>query len=375
MNILLLHVCRIGDSNSLRSLIRSPKLDINKPDDEGRTALMFAAIGGHIEIIQLLLESGSLVHHSDFCGRTGLHWAARFGIAAAVILLLKAGADITNQDFQGKTALHCVAMSDNTEALAHILQHAMHFGISSSTFAKYAPHQLLRKTQSDVFPLAITETKKFDIDCRDDDQMTPLMWSAYCGHTRQCAALIAAGSKLDLQDTEGKTCLHWAMSNKHSEIVTVLVEAHPEWIQCRDKYGRTPLHLACADGNIGVVYYLLGVWSAAMNNTDEAGRTPVHWSSICGNGSVVKLLCDFGAKLNKRDKSGATALHYAAQQNYRDCVHILLRKGASVLCCDDSGRPPLMWACIQGHVEVAKMLVQAKSDVNAREERGFTGAF
>ena len=89
----------------------------------------------------------------------------------------------------------------------------------------------------------------------------------------------------------------------------------------------------------------------------------------------MKLLCEFGARLNKVDKYGATALHYAAQQNFQDCVHVLLRKGASVICQDSVGRQPLIWAAIQGHLDIMKMLINSRSELDAREEHGLSGIF
>lgn len=69
VNILLLHIARLGDVVSARSLSRSPRIDLNVTDDEGRTPLMFSCIGNHVEMARMLVERGALIHQADHSGR------------------------------------------------------------------------------------------------------------------------------------------------------------------------------------------------------------------------------------------------------------------------------------------------------------------
>jgi ankyrin repeat protein len=59
----------------------------------GRSALMLAAVRGHLEVVQVLLEAHATVDlvHSD--GRTPLMYAAQAGCAEVVEALLAKGAD------------------------------------------------------------------------------------------------------------------------------------------------------------------------------------------------------------------------------------------------------------------------------------------
>jgi ankyrin repeat protein len=143
---------------------------------------------------------------------------------------------------------------------------------ASSTTSRKVPQPLQTSPNQ-------TKIKENELDCIDDDQMTPIMWAASLGHTGQVQSLIRAGANLHLCDIEGKTVLHWASFNKHVQVVKALVEASFDLILARDKYGRTPLHLACAEGNIGMVYFLIGVWSAVINEKDDIGRSPLHWAA------------------------------------------------------------------------------------------------
>jgi ankyrin repeat protein len=65
--------------------------DINKP---GWTPLHYAASGGHLEVIQLLLDNHAYIDAASPNGSTPLMMAAMYGTTAAVQLLLDAGADV-----------------------------------------------------------------------------------------------------------------------------------------------------------------------------------------------------------------------------------------------------------------------------------------
>ncbi len=81
----------------------------NTSNSQGQTALMFAALGGHVEIIDLLIKNKGNLRLKDRDGRTALFWAAGNNQAEAVELLLKLGAPANDTDRQGTTALMIAA--------------------------------------------------------------------------------------------------------------------------------------------------------------------------------------------------------------------------------------------------------------------------
>jgi hypothetical protein len=71
-------------------LLRREDVDVNTPDDIGRTPLIKAADNAHKDVVRLLLEdNGLLVNARDKRGRTALYVAARKGHEAVVGLLLE----------------------------------------------------------------------------------------------------------------------------------------------------------------------------------------------------------------------------------------------------------------------------------------------
>ncbi|KAK0210996.1 L-asparaginase [Desarmillaria ectypa] len=64
----------------------------------GRSPLHIAALNGHAESVNLLLQSGALVHLRDTLGHTPLYYAARQGHRGVVGVLIQAGASLGGLD-------------------------------------------------------------------------------------------------------------------------------------------------------------------------------------------------------------------------------------------------------------------------------------
>ncbi len=109
------------DYDELRSLLghgESP----DKQGREGRTALILAAVGGQIDIVELLLAANARVNVGDDAGTTALGWAASQGHAGVVRLLIAAGARIDVQNRQGLTPLIFAAKQSRLQSLELLIE-------------------------------------------------------------------------------------------------------------------------------------------------------------------------------------------------------------------------------------------------------------
>jgi ankyrin repeat protein len=90
-----------GQAEIVRKLV-ARGADVNKT---GWTALHYAATGGHLAIMQMLLDESAYIDAESPNGTTPLMMAAMYGTPAAVKLLLEAGADPTLKNQLGLSAL------------------------------------------------------------------------------------------------------------------------------------------------------------------------------------------------------------------------------------------------------------------------------
>ena len=98
------HALWSGDPLQLQKLWDS-KVDLNAPDEHGRTLLIEAVLEKRADVVTLLLEHGADPKRADHDGNTALHFAAQEHQSAMVQLLIDKGALIDAQDRLGNTPL------------------------------------------------------------------------------------------------------------------------------------------------------------------------------------------------------------------------------------------------------------------------------
>ena len=79
--------------------------DVNRPSQQGVSALHYAVYGKHIDAIRFLLEHGADINARDGHGRTPLHQVARAGSLEMIGLLVENGADMEARDDRGSSPL------------------------------------------------------------------------------------------------------------------------------------------------------------------------------------------------------------------------------------------------------------------------------
>ncbi|KAF7217854.1 ankyrin repeat domain-containing protein 49 isoform X1 [Nothobranchius furzeri] len=105
------------------SLAADPLL-VNCCDEDGYTPLHRAAYSGHVEVVCMLISSGSQVDPRTIDGWTPLHSACRWSHVTVASSLLQHGAELNAQTNGGLTPLHLAASYTSTSKTdsAHILE-------------------------------------------------------------------------------------------------------------------------------------------------------------------------------------------------------------------------------------------------------------
>lgn len=179
--------------------------------------------------------------------------------------------------------------------------------------------------------------KEADVNIRETDGMTALMWSSYNGYDGIVRLLLDNGANVDIQNENGWTSLHCASRFGHTTIVKLLLD-----------HG--------ADVNV-----------QEMNNW-----TSLMWSSYSGYINITRLLLKYGADIDIRNENDWTALHCATLQGNKEIIESLVEYGADVNIQDIDGKTALMMAAEKGYIKIVRLLLDNGADVNITNNRGKT---
>lgn len=95
-----------GDLERVKALVNEDPGLINTPGGNGKAPLHWAAQGGHVEIVDFLIERGAVVDIQNVADETPLHYAAALGHSEVVKLLVEKGASLNLRTITGETPLH-----------------------------------------------------------------------------------------------------------------------------------------------------------------------------------------------------------------------------------------------------------------------------
>jgi ankyrin repeat protein len=352
---------KAGNLAEVRKLIAA-RADVNAPESDGSTALLWAAYNSDLDMVKSLIAAGAKVDAANNYGVTPLLQAARTGDAAVVEALLVAGADPKLAHPEGETPLMAASRAGRVDAMRLLL------------------------------------TKGADVNQVDQYQeQSPLMWAAAEGHLDAVKVLLEAGANPNLKarvssitsrehadhPSGGFTALMFAVRNGHEDVVRALVA------------GGADLNAVNGDAQSG----LLGATAmivAIVNDRLDMAKTLLDLGADPNDGSLYFAVDMHDATTDMRARDGSLLRwNHPNTITALDLVKLLLDKGAdpnkawvgqlhsTAMCCDASvNANPLYRAAIASDVEVLKLLVAKGADVNwapgevktaGRGGRGFNG--
>lgn len=122
------------------------------------------------------------------------------------------------------------------------------------------------------------------------DECTPLHLCCQWGLEQVVQTLIEHGADVNAQDAEGKTPVHVAIQNQHSQIISLLL-CHPNIdLNKRDKRGLTPFATALTVRNNKAAQAILERLPKAAEQYDNKGRNFLHTAIQKGDMESILFL-------------------------------------------------------------------------------------
>ncbi|KAK5455876.1 hypothetical protein LTS15_005193 [Exophiala xenobiotica] len=347
----------LGHGEVLRSILQSNgQYEIDKPDERGRTALIWASLSGHEKVVQILLNAGADVNAQAQGGRygTALYAASARGNVKVVQILLDRGADVNAQGGR-------YASAGGNEKIVQMLidrgadvnAQGGQYSTALSAASRYSNEKIVQ----------ILLDRGVDVNGQGGDYGTALSAVPVGGNEKIVQILLDRGADVNAQGGYYSTALSAASTCGKEKIVQILLDRGADVNAQGGLYGNA-LSAASTRGNEKIVQILLDR-GVDINAQGGYYGTALSAASACDKEKIVQILLDRGADVNAQGGDYGTALSAASVGGNEKIVQILLDRGADVNALGKNGTA-LDVASKAGHEKVVQILRNAGADVNAQ---------
>ena len=222
----------------------------------------------------------------------------------------------------------------------------------------------------------------YDVNCKDDDGMTPLLLAARFKREKTLRLLLEQGAQTRARCGKGQTTLHWLTMKPRKHIAETLIDLllkNRPLFDVADSDGITPLGAACTSGDLLLAKKLI-LHGVDVRATNSSGSTALHYAAYHGRAPMISMLLEYGAELEAKDSQDRAALHAAAEgpSDSSETVGQLIRAGANkeagsgVNSYGNQGFTPLCLAILQCNKACVTYLLESGANVQASSSWGYT---
>jgi len=237
------------------SLLLENGADVTCEDEKRRTALHWAV--GQDKTIERLLKDSQvqelkLVNLQDSTGATALHYAAQGGFLKSVLLLLKNGTDVSLKNCKLETPLHLAASHGWLPIVKKLMEGRQTRYMNVGNLSDHTPlHLAASNGQDKVVKFLLDRGATIE---RDTDGRTPLHFAAAKGSLKSVQLICTASPNcINVEDNADQdTALHLAAKNGHAGIVTYFL-SHESQNVTYNGYNQNAMDVAIEAGKESVV--------------------------------------------------------------------------------------------------------------------------
>lgn len=286
--VAIIEAARRGNLEKLNQLIKKDKGCVNRSDESGITALMYAATRGNLDCVKALINAGSKVNQADNDSLTALMYAASFNHHACIQALIAAGANASH-------ALRLAIKNNNLPVIKHLLCSGIDVNMPITLRNETALYRAAEKGKTNIVLALLLE--QANANQARPDGITPLMIAAQKGHIAIVDMLLR-------------------LENDHAVSINAKAAGHQSV---------SALYLAAQNGKTNVVELLLRN-GADLNITADKEVTPLMAAATKGHEKIVRLLLHYGADHTLKTQNGSTAYDLALKNDHNQICELLKSK-------------------------------------------------
>ena len=292
--------------------------DLNRTDDEGKTAVFYANRNHSMDALALLICCDAQFKLDEIDGKALLFHAAKRDFRKIVEKLHFKNFDLNITDDEGKTAVFYANLYHSMDALSELIARDAEFKLDDEIDGKAL---LFRAAKNNDFVLVKKlHYKSFNLNITDDKGKTALFYANRNHSMDALSELIDCGAEFKLDEIDGKAVLFHAAKNQYKHVMKALYDEGLD-----------------------------------LNITDEQGKTVVFYGNNDFLDTVMQVTDVF---LDDRDNYGRTPLFHALQENDTTKARYLIKEGANLQLKDNCNEDIFTFfveICISGKVEQTEL--------------------
>ena len=386
------------DADAVKALVKQGG-DVNAAQDDGMTALHWAAMHADADLTTTLLSAGANVRATTrLGGYTPLHLASQNGTATVIEALIGAGASVNTPTVTGASALMLAAAAGHVEAVKALLDRQADVSGVENAHGQSALMFAAALDRADVVKLLLSRGASSSLTSKVVD----------------LTGVIAPEDALQTEIRDRQNAESAARTGTQSASPAAQpgsgrgggagVPGATRPYSFNELIGKqgglTALHFAARQGAMRSVSTLVDSGADINKPTPADGTTPLVIAAINGHFDVAKYLLDHGARPNLAAENGMTALYAAVnvewaprtfypqpraqlqqQIGYLDLMKALLEKGADpnarvrrkiwyaqynfdLLRTEETGATPFWRAAYASDIAAMKLLLKYGADPN-----------
>jgi ankyrin repeat protein len=304
VNVLLLVVPYL-DSGKELSYFTKKEFNLTDKDPKGNTIFNYAAKGGNIEFLKVLIEKG-------------------------------VNPNVVNKE-GGNAMLYASQGLRNSKNTLETYQFLENLGVAVNVVGDRGRNPLhsIAYTNENLGIFSYFIKKGVDVNLQDNDGDSPFMNATNRNALKVVQFLSYYVKDYNLKDENGRSALAKAVNRNTTDVVDFLLKKGAD-IQTKDKEGNS------------LAYYLINTFRAkdttvfeaklkllqenglSMNKTQNNGNTLLHIAAQKNDLALLKRLSSFDIDINAKNDGGYTVLHIAAMKAKNDAIlKYLVSQGAN----------------------------------------------